>query len=318
MWDVSNHHALDVVENVCPYCSEHLIMNKRSFANHVRWCTQNPKYDEIKSKTVQKIKNIKEEQKIKEKGELKKFTVVCAKCNKEFEVEEREKEFPLKEKYYCSRSCANSHELNEESRKKCSESVKLYAQKNGHTKIQDRLKEDKLCPVCGKVFHSRRNSQIYCSRECGAKHNRLKKYQTKFANVSNNIEKGKIIFDIYKRQCNFNFSLNNYPNEFDFSLIEKNGWYKAKNNGDNLYGVSRDHIFSINEAFKQKIDPYLISHPANCKLLLHSQNSSKSDFCGISIQELKKRIDEWNIKYGVYENKIDYKLLEEFGYKQLK
>lgn len=45
---------------------------------------------------------------IKKKEEIKKFKVSCAKCNKEFEVEENEKNFPKKDKYFCSRSCANS------------------------------------------------------------------------------------------------------------------------------------------------------------------------------------------------------------------
>ena len=91
--------------------------------------------------------------------------------------------------------------------------------------------------------------------------------------------------------------MNTYPNEFDFSLIEKNGWYKAKNHGDNLNGVSRDHMYSIMEGFRNNIDPDIISHPANCKLLLHNDNVSKSDNCSITIDELKKRINEWENKY---------------------
>ena len=41
-----NNTCKEIVENVCPYCQEHLIMNKRSFANHVGWCKQNTKYYE--------------------------------------------------------------------------------------------------------------------------------------------------------------------------------------------------------------------------------------------------------------------------------
>ena len=52
----------------------------------------------------------------KKYGELKKFGVICVKCEKEFEVTEREKLHPQKEKYYCSRSCANSHIRTEESK----------------------------------------------------------------------------------------------------------------------------------------------------------------------------------------------------------
>ena len=40
-------------------------------------------------------------------GKKQERTVVCSKCGKEFTVVEREKD--RKEKYFCSRSCANSH-----------------------------------------------------------------------------------------------------------------------------------------------------------------------------------------------------------------
>ena len=30
-----NDRCKEIVENICPYCNEKLIMNKRSFANHV-------------------------------------------------------------------------------------------------------------------------------------------------------------------------------------------------------------------------------------------------------------------------------------------
>jgi len=103
----------------------------------------------------------------------------------------------------------------------------------------------------------------------------------------------------YYRDCQFKFSLNNYPNEFDFNLIKKYGWYKAKNNGNNLNGISRDHMYSIKEGFENKVDPNLIAHPANCKLLIHNENVSKHKKSSITIEELKKKINKWNLKYNV-------------------
>jgi hypothetical protein len=41
-------------------------------------------------------------------GKIKEFQVTCKTCDKEFAVNERESQFPIKEKYYCSKSCANS------------------------------------------------------------------------------------------------------------------------------------------------------------------------------------------------------------------
>ena len=317
MWNVSNQHATEVVENVCPHCGEHLFMNKRSFANHVRWCKKNPKYEEIKKSTIYKVKKAIENKVINEKGELKKFEVNCAKCGKKIEVEEREKEFPLKEKYYCSRSCANSHKRTEESKKKTSESLIKYARENGMKISQDAFQENKVCPICGKIFHTIRIEQITCSKQCGQKFKVLNKLNQKFENITDDIKKGKFLYDLYRKQCSFKFALNQFPTEYDFSIIKDNGWYKAKNHGDNLYGVSRDHIFSVYEGFKQQIDPYYISHPANCKLLLQSENASKCSNCGMTIEELKNKIKEWNEKYGNYENKINYKLLENLNFKIL-
>lgn len=73
-----------------------------------------------------------------------------------------------------------------------------------------------------------------------------------------------------------------------------------------MNGVSRDHIYSRNKGFENLIDPYIISHPANCKLLRHNDNISKHDKCGISFEELVEKIKNWNNKYGEYPNKIDY------------
>lgn len=90
------------------------------------------------------------------------------------------------------------------------------------------------------------------------------------------------------------------------------GWYKPKNAGNNLNGVSRDHIFSRNEGYKELIDPYLISHPANCQLMQHSLNASKSIKCDISLDELKNKINIWTQKYGEYPNKINYDIFLKF------
>ena len=41
----------------------------------------------------------------------------------------------------------------------------------------------------------------------------------------------------------------------ELNLIKKYGWYKAKNHGNNLNGISRDHMLSIADGFKNSIDP---------------------------------------------------------------
>jgi hypothetical protein len=98
----------------------------------------------------------------------------------------------------------------------------------------------------------------------------------------------------YRQLCEFKFSLNDYPDKFDFGLIEEYGWYKAKNRGDNSNGVSRDHMYSVSEGFENNIDPYYISHPANCRLMRQNENSSKKNKCSITLEELKNRVNNWD------------------------
>lgn len=42
------------IEKKCPYCGETQYMNIKSYANHVRWCKKNPKYEEILQNTKEK------------------------------------------------------------------------------------------------------------------------------------------------------------------------------------------------------------------------------------------------------------------------
>lgn len=106
----------------------------------------------------------------------------------------------------------------------------------------------------------------------------------------------------YREMCSFNFNLNDFKEEFDFTLIESFGWYKAKNNGDNPIGVSRDHKVSVKYGFENKIDPSIISHLANCQLIQQTKNSSKGTKNSISIEELIKDIEKWNNKYPNFKN----------------
>lgn len=307
---------LEKNENICPFCGEHLFMNKKSFANHVRWCKSNPKYEEIRKNTIEKIKKT-----VNEKfGEIQKFEVECAnpKCKKHFYVECKEKLFNENKKYFCCLSCAKSHMVSQETKNKISESIKAYIEKNGGfgclPKDKEKFinKEKKICEACGKEFFSKKRIQKYCCADCCNEHRLKEYYLKKFNCATDEVEKYKILFLIYKKQCKFTFGIATYGDAFNLDLIRTNGWYSASNKGNNLQGVSRDHKFSINEGFKQKIDPYLISHPANCELLIHNDNSSKHSKCSLTLEELLENVKLWNEKYGVYENKINYNLLKEF------
>lgn len=103
----------------------------------------------------------------------------------------------------------------------------------------------------------------------------------------------------YKEDAKFTFGLGDYPDEFNFDLIIEYGWYVPSNSKKpNITGVSRDHMLSVREGFDMGIDPKLLSHPANCKLMIHGDNISKNKKSSITKEELLGRIGDWNNKYG--------------------
>lgn len=295
--------VLEIVKNECPYCNTIIYVNKRSFANHVRWCNQNPKYEEIKQNTINKLKIFNNS-----KSTRKKHDIVCEICGKHFIVNITDISFK-KGKYRktCCNECAKkltSKNTNKENKNiKISNSINRYIEKYGFLGSVHGVTRAfliKRCLYCDNEFKTKILKKKFCSRECG------NKYKHK-----QNIKKLDIK-EIYRLQTVFKFNLNDYPEEFDFSLIKECGWYKAKNHGDNLNGISRDHMFSVSEGFKQGIDPYYISHPANCKLMKHEDNFKKNKYCSITKEELFQKVNEWNEKYGIYTNKINYTFIENF------
>jgi hypothetical protein len=210
---------------------------------------------------------------------------LCKECNEIIP-------FDKKGHTFCDKSCSASSNnrgniRSGESRKKTSESIKKHIKQNGkfgcllltdRTYKRSRIypKEIKVCDNC-KENYSNKN-KYFCSRECRKKYGR----------------KDVTEYQKYKADTNFKFSLNSYPNEFDFSLIEKYGWYSPTNKNDNLGGVSRDHILSVMEGFELGIDPFLLAHPANCKLMIHNDNVSKHKRSDLTEEELKVKIEEFD------------------------
>lgn len=98
-------------------------------------------------------------------------------------------------------------------------------------------------------------------------------------------------FRVYKELCIFKFNVYDYPEHFDLALIDKFGWYAASNaKAPNLNGISRDHRISISDGFRLNIDPLIISHMANCKLVQHTVNQKKNTKSSITLNELELEI----------------------------
>ena len=208
---------------------------------------------------------------------------ICPKCNKEH----------LNLGTFCSRSCANSRGPRTEEFKKivssklsgriiCDE-VRLKITDDNHPKRKGKNLPplEKECLFCSKIF--KKTTSKYCSKKCWM-----------FS-----IEMQRTVWEKYHHECSFKFNVYEYPQHFDLSLIEQHGWYKAKNRGDNLDGISKDHIFSVKDGFINSIDPKIISHPANCKLVRHTDNQKKKTKSFISLKKLQENIEKFNILYGL-------------------
>ena len=117
----------------------------------------------------------------------KEFEVVCKNCGKKFFVVEEENKFPIKEKYFCSRSCANTRYHSIETKQKISngvknsekfkDSVSLMCLHKFHNKFYSRvdIKDNKVlryhkCKQCGKEFEISEIRDIkgrnFCSNKC--------------------------------------------------------------------------------------------------------------------------------------------------------
>ena len=100
---------------------------------------------------------------------------------------------------------------------------------------------------------------------------------------------------MYRLLCTFKFNLKDYPDEFDFKILNEHGMFHPVKNPK---GVSRDHILSVQFGKDNQIDPRIISHPANCRLILQSENTRKGSNSNITLEELLVKIEEWDRKYG--------------------
>lgn len=284
-------------DKTCPHCHiEFKQINSRVFANHVRWCKKNPKHDDCCGKKFkEKLSNTLKENVILKHGQLKTYEVECETCHKKFQVKEFENDFPSKDRYFCSRSCANSYSAGFANHENISKGVKAYYQTHSRTLT---IKEVRKCKWCNNEFETtnKRNAKC-CSNSCASKYREFQDYEKKLNAATSDAEKIKIQFRKYRLDASFTFSLKDFPDEFDFSLIETYGWYKAKNHGNNLGGISRDHMYSVKDGFLNKVDPKIIAHPANCRLIRQCENASKKNKSCLTLEQLLERIKIWDEKY---------------------
>lgn len=180
-----------------------------------------------------------------------------------------------------------------------------------------------FCKTCGKSTYNKKQRTFrkkYCSIKCRSVDSdyllsisALKKNKTIDEVQKKKISESMIRFyerkrvlegvnyktsKTYRMACQFDFNVYDFPFEFELNLIEEYGWYSPAHFKNNLLGVSRDHMISISFGYKNNISPLILKHPANCKLLLQKDNASKRERCSINYNDLVKRIEQWDIRYG--------------------
>jgi hypothetical protein len=210
-------------------------------------------------------------------------------------------------------------------------SRKSLSMKMGRLGLRIRYKEFVKCKECGVDFEALTNSGAkFCTRSCSVSSNnknKIKSEETK-EKIRSSVHKyldsipkkrdtkkvkrcrycSEVINDKYKRicttcknqyyvvyraVCKFDFNVYDYPDKFNLDLIDRFGWYLPSNRGNNIDGVSRDHMFSVRDGFRLGILPEIVKHPANCNLMLHKDNNVKKTKSSITITQLLERIKNW-------------------------
>lgn len=97
--------------------------------------------------------------------------------------------------------------------------------------------------------------------------------------------------EIYYNYCQFgNWRIEIWRSLPGFDLLKQHGMWHPINNPS---GVVRDHIFSKFEGWVNRIDPRIVSHPANCRLIPNLENVKKHTRCDISLHQLTENIQSY-------------------------
>ena len=98
----------------------------------------------------------------------------------------------------------------------------------------------------------------------------------------------EIYYDLanWKKQM---FDFIDDPNQL--TLLKEYGVFNPQTN---TKGIVRDHIYSRDAGFKNKVFPEILRHPCNCQLISHRDNTIKRKSCGMTLDELFTKILEFD------------------------
>lgn len=117
-------------------------------------------------------------------------------------------------------------------------------------------------------------------------------------------------YEIYSKFSNWNYDVIQYIDDpKQLQLLKLYGFANAKNH--KTIGITRDHMYSRKSGFINGVFPEILRHPANCKLMLNYENSSKGSKNSITLEQLFQLIQNYDKSYFDQNNCIilinDYK-----------
>lgn len=175
----------------------------------------------------------------------------------------------------------------------CSEKSQAYCDKK-YSQLKDKYhKNPKRCKFCKKEIHFINRQKNFCNHSCSAKLNNTLKVR------KNNRE-----YPYYSERCKFKFSIEKFNFLFsdqELKLLE----YKIYSPKNNKNGFSKDHMLSVNYGFNNNIPEYVLSHVANCSLILQTQNRIKNANIILTLDELIERILLFECKIKIRYPELD-------------
>jgi hypothetical protein len=203
-------------------------------------------------------------------GEIKKFVVLCKKCNKEIEVEEREKIFPMKKSYYCSRSCANSRDHSEETKQQIRKS--LIKDFNQFSKIKvEKIIKPRVCVNCGCEFENENKRKKCCCDDCTSNKRKIGSIKGGRQSVLNQNKRSKNEI-LFGDLCMMNFAdvrfnepiFNGWDadviiQDYKLAILWDGNWHhKQIGSKHSLLQVQNRDKIKIKEIIKSGYEPYII------------------------------------------------------------
>ena len=171
----------------------------------------------------------------------------------------------------------------------------------------------KYCLNCLKSTENPR----FCSKSCSAKYNNRNRVRTEESRrktsdtIKTAIAEGRLpkpsypsvkgltrkktipewfSYDVYRRRARFNFT--DYSRIEGYELVEQIGWFHPI---ENKKGATKDHLYSVYDAWLNQVPIEVVNHPANCKIITFDDNRRKSRKSVLTLEELYEKIREWRL-----------------------